>query len=57
MGQATGQPKVELFAESATNFFFKAVDAQIVFDLDAAGRVTALTLFQGGQKLPGKKVK
>ncbi len=57
MGQATGQPKVELFAESATNFFLKAIDAQIVFDLDAAGRVTALTLFQGGQKLPGKKVK
>jgi CubicO group peptidase (beta-lactamase class C family) len=57
MGQATGQPKIELFAESETNFFLKAIDAQIIFDLDAAGRVTGLTLFQGGQKLPGKKVK
>ena len=29
MGQATGQPKVELFAESETDFFLKVVDAQI----------------------------
>ena len=57
MGQATGQPKIELFAESETNFFIKVVDAQVIFDLDAAGRVTGLTLFQGGQKLPGKKIK
>ena len=57
MGQATGQPKIELFAESETNFFLKVVDAQIMFDLDANGKVTALTMFQGGQKLPGKKVK
>lgn len=57
MGQATGQPKVELFAESETNFFLKVVDAQIVFDLDAAGKVTGLTLAQGGMKLPGKKTK
>jgi CubicO group peptidase (beta-lactamase class C family)/uncharacterized protein YneR len=57
MGQATGQPKVEFFAESETNFFLKVVDAQVVFDIDAAGKVNGLTLFQGGQKLPGKKVK
>jgi hypothetical protein len=57
MTQATGQPKVEIFAESETNFFIKVVDAQVIFDLDAAGRVTGLTLFQGGQKLPGKKIK
>jgi CubicO group peptidase (beta-lactamase class C family)/uncharacterized protein YneR len=57
MGQATGQPKIELFAESATNFFLKAIDAQIIFDRDASGKITALTLLQGGQKLPGKKVK
>jgi CubicO group peptidase (beta-lactamase class C family) len=57
MGQATGQPKVELFAESETNFFLKVVDAQMVFDIDAAGRVTGLLLLQGGQKLPGKKIK
>lgn len=57
MGQATGQPKLELFAESEATFFLKAVDAQIIFELDGTGKVSALTLLQGGQKLPGKKVK
>jgi hypothetical protein len=57
MGQATGQEKVELFAESETEFFLKVVDARIVFDVDAAGGVIGLTLFQGGQKLPAKKIK
>jgi hypothetical protein len=57
MIQATGQLKFELFAESETNFFLKMVDAQIVFDLDGSGKITGLTLLQGGQKLPGKKIK
>ncbi|HUU06488.1 MAG TPA: serine hydrolase [Patescibacteria group bacterium] len=57
MGQATGQPKLELFAESETDFFLKVVDAQMIFDLDASGKITGLTLLQGGQKLPGKKIK
>ncbi len=57
MGQATGQTKVELFAESKKDFFLKVVDAQLVFDIDAGGHVTGLTFFQGGQKLPGKKIK
>ncbi|MFH2107548.1 MAG: hypothetical protein ABII93_02665 [Chrysiogenia bacterium] len=57
MGQATGQPKIELFAESSTHFFLKVVDAQIIFDMDASGKITGLTLLQGGQKLPGKKIK
>jgi CubicO group peptidase (beta-lactamase class C family) len=57
MGQATGQPKVELFPESETKFFLKVVDAQVEFVKDAEGKVTGLILFQGGQKLPGKKIK
>jgi CubicO group peptidase (beta-lactamase class C family) len=57
MGQATGQPKVEIFAESETDFFLKVVDARMIFDLDVSGRVIGLTLHQGGQKLPGKKTK
>jgi CubicO group peptidase (beta-lactamase class C family) len=57
MIQPTGQPKLEIFSESETVFFLKAIDAQIVFDLDAAGKVAGLTLLQGGQKLPGKKIK
>jgi CubicO group peptidase (beta-lactamase class C family) len=57
LGQASGQEQVELFAESETSFFLKVVDARIVFDVDAAGRATGLTLFQGGQKLTGKRIK
>jgi CubicO group peptidase (beta-lactamase class C family) len=56
-GQATGQSRVELFAESETSFFLKVVDAQITFVRDASGKVTKLILDQGGQKGEGKKIK
>jgi CubicO group peptidase (beta-lactamase class C family) len=49
MGQATGQGKLPLFAESETSFFLKVVDAQIDFARDGAGTVTSLTLHQGGR--------
>jgi hypothetical protein len=55
MAQPTGQPKVPLFAESDTSFFFKAVDAQIDFSVDSTGRVTGLTLHQGGRHLPADR--
>lgn len=46
--QVTGQPKFELFAESATQFFLKTVDAQLTFHKDAAGKVTQVVVHQGG---------
>jgi len=54
---ATGQPEVELFPESETRFFLKEVDAQVDFVKDSAGKVTGLVVHQGGQDLPGKKIK
>ncbi len=36
--QLTGQPKFEVFPESERKFFFKVVDAQFTFDVDAQGR-------------------
>jgi hypothetical protein len=57
MGQATGQPKVELIPQSTTRFHIAVVNADIEFTLDAAGKATGLTLIQGGQKLVAKKVK
>jgi CubicO group peptidase (beta-lactamase class C family) len=57
MGQATGQPKVELYPEAETKFFLKVVDGQVEFVKDEAGKVTGLILVQGGQRLPGRKVK
>jgi CubicO group peptidase (beta-lactamase class C family) len=46
--QATGQPRVEIFAESETEFFLKAVDAQLSFDLEGTGPAKGLVLHQGG---------
>jgi hypothetical protein len=57
MGQATIQPKVELFPTSETEFFLKVTDAQITFVKDGKGNVTGLVLHQGGQNIPGRKVK
>lgn len=56
MGQATGQSKFEMFAESQTKFFLKAVDAQVTFVRDAGGKVTQLILHQGGDR-EAKKIK
>ncbi|HXO19907.1 MAG TPA: serine hydrolase [Thermoanaerobaculia bacterium] len=53
--QATGQHKLELFAESETKFFLKEVDAQVEFQRDAGGAVTGLVLHQGGRDMPGKR--
>ena len=57
--QLTGQPKFELFPRSQTEFFLKAVQADILFTKDKDGRVTGLTakLKQAGVEVTGKKVK
>lgn len=57
MAQPTGQGRVELFAESETDFFLKVVDAQITFVKDAQGQVTRLILHQGGRDMPAPKIK
>lgn len=54
--QATGQPKMPLFAEKEDLFFLKVVDAQIEFKKDAQGNVNEMLLIQGGRSQPGKKV-
>ena len=53
--QATGQPKFEVFASAERQFFLKAVDAQITFEVDADGRATALVLHQNGANQRAKK--
>jgi CubicO group peptidase (beta-lactamase class C family)/uncharacterized protein YneR len=55
-GLATGQEEVELFAEEKDKFFLKVVPANIHFSRNTDGKVESLTLFQGGQEMPGKKV-
>jgi len=57
MGQATGQPKLELFPSSESDFFLKEVDAQITFVKNEQGQVTQLILNQNGRKMPAKKIR
>ena len=56
MVQLTGQPKLEVYPESETKFFYTVVKAQITFQVDTAGTVKGLTLHQGGRDLPAKKI-
>ena len=55
--QATGQGKFEVFPEAETKFFYKVVDAQIMFNSSDAGVVESLTLYQNGMEMPAKKLK
>ena len=54
--QLTGQPQFEIFAEKADTFFLKVVVAQLVFDRNTEGKVTGVTLNQGGRQMPAKKI-
>ncbi len=53
--EATGQPQVEIFAETETKFFLKVVPAEIVFITHNDGIADQLTLYQGGREMTGKK--
>jgi serine-type D-Ala-D-Ala carboxypeptidase/endopeptidase len=55
--QATGQAKFQVWPETATDFFYKALDAQITFVRDSTGVVTSLVLHQGGANQTAKKIK
>jgi len=54
MAQGTGQDKVEIFAQSPTEFFYKATDAQISFQVDRNGEATGLVLHQRGDRAAKK---
>jgi bifunctional DNase/RNase len=55
-GQATGRAKFELFAEGEKDYFFKVTDAQITFEIDAAGAANQLTLHQLGRHMPARRI-
>jgi hypothetical protein len=55
--QATGQQKVEIFAETATIFFLKVNDAQLEFVKDGTGKVTKVIVKQGGKETGARKIK
>jgi CubicO group peptidase (beta-lactamase class C family) len=54
--QATGQSNFEVFAEGPKDYFYKVVDAQITFEADTQGKVTALVLHQNGMDQRAQRV-
>ena len=55
-GQATGQGSAEIFPSEKDEFFYTVVDAQLSFNRNDDGEIISLTLHQGGQVIPGKKI-
>jgi CubicO group peptidase (beta-lactamase class C family) len=49
LAQVTGQPAIEVYASGEREFFYKVVNAKLVFEVDAQGRATAVVLHQNGQ--------
>ncbi|MGH8302949.1 MAG: M56 family metallopeptidase, partial [Steroidobacteraceae bacterium] len=54
--QLTGQPAVELFPESPTEFFLTAVPAQVSFAVGPNGQVARMVIHQNGLLIPFPRV-
>jgi beta-lactamase regulating signal transducer with metallopeptidase domain len=54
--QVTGQPNVEIYPDTPTEFFYKVVQAQLEFVSNSADTVTALVLHQGGLQQRAEKI-
>ena len=52
--QLTGQPSVRVFAERENKFYYKIVDARLVFNRGASGKIESLTLDQNGEQTARK---
>jgi CubicO group peptidase (beta-lactamase class C family) len=55
-GQATGQPKFPLFAESPTQLFLKVVNAQMTFTMGPDGHAASMVLHQNGRDMPAPRM-
>jgi CubicO group peptidase (beta-lactamase class C family) len=53
--QATGQSKLSLTADSATEFSVVGVPARVAFEMDGA-KAKAVTLYQGGREMKAKRI-
>ena len=54
--QLTGHGRMELFAESPTDFFLEEIDAQVTFEVDPDGAVNGVVAHQNGRDRPAKRV-
>jgi D-alanyl-D-alanine-carboxypeptidase/D-alanyl-D-alanine-endopeptidase len=54
--QLTGQPRFEVFASGPREFFLKAVDAQLTFEVGADGGATTAILHQNGRDIRAARI-
>ncbi len=54
--QRTGTQQVRIFPSSETEFFLKAIDAQLSFVLDATGHATKVVLHRDGHDVTAERV-
>jgi D-alanyl-D-alanine-carboxypeptidase/D-alanyl-D-alanine-endopeptidase len=52
----TDQGWLPIYPEALDKFFYKAIDAQLVFQRDDEGAVTGVTLHQGGMQLTAPRL-
>ena len=52
---ATGQGEAPVYASAKDTFFYKAVEARLVFQRDARGTITGVVLHQNGMATPGRR--
>ena len=55
--QLTGQPYLPIFPRAKDRFFYKAVDAELVFERGDDGAVAAVVLHQGGVAQRAKRAR
>lgn len=53
--QMTFQPELRIYASGPDRFFYRAVEAELVFQRDEAGAVTGVEIEQGGKTTAGKR--
>ena len=51
-----GVPTLPIYPEAPLQFFFRAIDAQLRFTADDAGKVTGVTFTQPGFEASGKRI-
>lgn len=54
--ELTGQQRYPIYATSETEFFYKIVEARLVFGLGEDGNATFVTLYQNGREMPAMRV-
>jgi CubicO group peptidase (beta-lactamase class C family) len=53
--QISGQPKAQIYPETALDFFYTIVSAKLSFKRDGKGKIKGLSLFQFGREFRAKK--